>query len=333
MKVLIQGELYFEREHFQALLNEDPYVRERYHAVVLADTPESSLSNRVLAKSIGLKPRQFNRLIERYKKDGIAGLRRQSRRPASSPDKTPDWLEDMIVEVRKKTGFGEFHIAVLVNKCLEIRKAIIRVNKSTVYRVLVRRGIIKAEKLAKIKWKHFEWGHPNRLIQADLTSFNGIPILTTEDDHSRKGWAKRLTDSTDRTVVGGLKDLLRIKYDNLLTDNGGQFNRKNARMKKYCEQNIQENHIWSSIHHPQTLGKLSAFQKALKAFLFQTMGRSRDKARMDHYFEVFVHWYNNGRHHQGINNYPEVRYSGKRDDNWYINLVKGLKLEEVLSVA
>jgi len=34
---------------------------------------------------------------------------------------------------------------------------------------------------------------------------------------------------------------------------------------------------------------------------------------------IFVHWYNNGRHHQGIKNYPEVRYSGKRDDDWYIN--------------
>ena len=37
MKVLIQGELYFEREHFQALLKEETYVRDRYRAVVLAD--------------------------------------------------------------------------------------------------------------------------------------------------------------------------------------------------------------------------------------------------------------------------------------------------------
>jgi len=333
MKVLIQGELYFKREHFQALLNEEQYVRDRYHAIALADTPESSLSKRALAIKIGLKPRQFNRLIERYKKDGIAGLRRQSRRPLNSPNRTFSWIEDMIVKVRKKTGFGEFHIAVLVNKCLEIRKVPIRVNKITVYRVLVRKGVIAAEKLAKIKWRHFEWGHPNRLIQADLTTFNGIPILTTEDDHSRKGWAMRLADSKDLTVVKGLKALLNMRYDNLLTDNGGQFNRRNANMNRYCEENINEKHIWSSIHHPQTLGKLSAFQKALKGFLFQTMGKSRDKARMDHNIEVFVHWYNNGRHHQGIDNYPEIRYSGKRDDDWYINLVKGLKLEEVLTVA
>jgi hypothetical protein len=230
MKVLIQGELYFEREHFQALLKEETYVRDRYRAVVLADTPESPLSKRNLANNIGLEPRQFNRIIERYKKYGIAGLRRQSRRPHNSPNRSPDWLEEMIVKVREKTGFGEIHIAALINTSMELQKVPVRVNKSTVYRALVRRGIIDAEKKAKIQWRHFEWGHPNRLIQADLTTFNGVPILTTEDDHSRKGWATRLADSKDTTVINGLRSLLRIRYDNLLTDNGGQFCRHNPRI-------------------------------------------------------------------------------------------------------
>ena len=126
---------------------------------------------------------------------------------------------------------------------------------------------------------------------------------------------------------------MKMRYDNLLTDNGSQFSRKNAEMRKYCQENINEKHIWASIHHPQTLGKLSAFQKALKAFLFQTVHNSRDKRLIDHNIEVFVNWYNNGRFHQGIATYPEIRYSGKRNEDWYNSLVKGLKLEEVLSLA
>lgn len=45
-------------------------------------------------------------------------------------------------------------------------------------------------------------------------------------------------------------------YENLLTDNGKQFCR-NPTMRRYCEGYITGRHILSSIHHPQTLGKLS----------------------------------------------------------------------------
>ena len=108
------------------------------------------------------------------------------------------------------------------------------------------------------KWKFFEWGHPNRLIQADLTKFNGVNILTMEDDNARKGWALALKDAKERTVTAGMKKLVQIKYDNLLTDNGSQFSRRNAEMRKYCEEWLNEKHIWTSVHHPQTMGKLSA---------------------------------------------------------------------------
>jgi len=213
---------------------------------------------------------------------------------------------------------------------MEHKGIALRLKPKRIYRILVRRGVIEAERRALHDWRHFEWGHPNRLIQADLTNFNGHPILTTEDDHSRRGWALRLANAKDKTVVRGLEKLLRMRYDNLLTDNGSQFSRKNRVMKQYCEKNLDEKHIWSSVHHPQTLGKLSAFQKSLKRFLFHSVGSSTDRKLIDHFISVFVHWYNNGRYHRGIKNYPEVRYSGKRDEDWYTALVKGLNLEELL---
>ena len=60
-----------------------------------------------------------------------------------------------------------------------------------------------------------------------------------------------------------MKKLLKIRYDNLLTDNGPQFSRKNRVIREYCEKYINEKHIWTSVHHPQTMGKLSAFQLRL----------------------------------------------------------------------
>jgi hypothetical protein len=83
-----------------------------------------------------------------------------------------------------------------------------------------------------------------------------------------------------------MKTLLRIRYDNLLTDNGSQFNRKNQTIRKYCEDHINEKHIWTSVHHPQTMGKLSAFQKGLKRFLYHNLGTSRDRQDIDHSFLI-----------------------------------------------
>lgn len=329
---IYRGEIYLDKSHVQLLSNEPKYVKERYHAIVITLSPISGVKRQNAAQSIGLSKRQFQRIIKRYQEEGIQGLRHRSRRPSKSTNKTSKWLEDLIIKVREETGFGPLPLSSIVNISLENQGKYERINPRTVTRILVRRGIIESERRAKKEWKRFEWGHPNRLIQADLTPFNGIPLLTMEDDHSRKGWAIRLANRKDKTVVRGMKKLIKSRYDNLLTDNGSQFNRKNRVMREYCEKYINEKHIWTSLHHPQTLGKLSAFQKGLKRFLYHKLGPSRDIHQIDSYIEVYVHWYNNGKFHSGIDNYPEERYSGKRDLEWYNHLVKSLKLEDILAI-
>ena len=78
------------------------------------------------------------------------------------------------------------------------------------------------------------------------------------------------------------------------------------------------------------MGKLSAFQKGLKRFLHHKLGASRDIHEIDYYIDVYVHWYNNGKYHSVIDTYPEERYSGRRDVEWYNHLVTSLKLDEIL---
>jgi hypothetical protein len=175
---------------------------------------------------------------------------------------------------------------------------------------------------------------PNELLQADLTRFNGVPILTMEDHHSRKLWVARLDNETDDNVVDLMKRLLHDqKYGSLLTDNGSQFNRKNSTMRRYCDQYLTGKHIWTSIHHPQTMGKLSNAQKGLKRFLIHRLGNHcTDHESIDKCIEVYTNWYNNGKKISTTKCYPEKRYSGQRDDGWYVRFVKALKLESILPV-
>ena len=85
-----------------------------------------------------------------------------------------------------------------------------------------------------------------------------------EDDHSRKLWAARLENETDDTVVDSMKHLHEQKYDSLLTDNGSQFSRRNSVMKKCCDQYLTGTHIWTSIHHPQTMDNFKCSERTEK---------------------------------------------------------------------
>lgn len=175
---IFKGELYLKKEHVSLLKNEPEYVEKKYHTIARAITSNNNIFRENAAHDLGIGMRQFRRLLKRFQDEGIPGLRYKSKRPHRSPNKTTHLLEDLVVNVRNKTGFGSFHLSLIVNISLENQGKMERVNPRTVSRILVRRGIIETEKRAKKEWKRFEWGHPNHLVQTDLTKFNGVPILT-----------------------------------------------------------------------------------------------------------------------------------------------------------
>jgi hypothetical protein len=326
--------VYLAEGDISLLRNEPVYVKRRYRAV--ARTLASDLvriPRAQAAQMLGLSKRQLQRIVRRFRDEGIPGLRLRSRRPHTPPrNKTPPDIEGRIVEVRKATGFGSEQLATIVNESMRVenRDDDKRVTDTTCYNILARNGLVEAERRGMKRYKSFEWGHPDELIQSDLTTFNGIPLLTIEDDHSRRGWAMSVEDEKDQTVTDGMVELHPKEYENLLTDNGSQFSRKNSVMRRYCEEHITGKHIWSSVHHPQTLGKLSNFQKGLKNFLRHRLGWSRDRKAIDECIEAYLVWYNNGKRMSTTKCYPEERYSGNRNKEWYEKLVRFLKLDDVL---
>lgn len=145
-------------------------------------------------------------MIKRFREEGIAGLRFKSRKPCNSPSKTPNDIEKKIVEVRKATGFGSEQLANIINESLNVvqqhrydQKYCI--SKTTAYNILTRHSLVDSEKKIIKEYKSFERDKPDELLQADLTRFNGISILTMEDDHLRKLWAARIDNETDDSVV------------------------------------------------------------------------------------------------------------------------------------
>ncbi len=82
----------------------------------------------------------------------------------------------------------------LFSMSLEARK---RITDTTCYNILARNGLLEAERRAMKKCGSFEWKHPDELVQSDLTTFSSVPLLTMEDDHSRRGWVGRIEDERE----------------------------------------------------------------------------------------------------------------------------------------
>jgi len=116
---IMRGEL--DDAHIPLINSEEEYVKQRYFAVARTIAPDLlRITRNEAAEIIGLSRRQLQRIVKRFREEGIEGLRKKSTRPNTSPKRIPEDVEKRIVEVRKATGFGPEIIAIIVNKVLEI---------------------------------------------------------------------------------------------------------------------------------------------------------------------------------------------------------------------
>ena len=119
--IIVQGEVYLEEWHIAILKNEPESVRKRYHAI--ARTLVSDLiriTRQEAANMIDRSKRQLQRVVKRFREEGITGLRFKSKKPCNSLSKTPIDMEKRIIEVRKATGFGSEQLANIVNESLNV---------------------------------------------------------------------------------------------------------------------------------------------------------------------------------------------------------------------
>jgi hypothetical protein len=174
--IIVQGEVYLKECHIDILKKEPEIVRKRYHAVARTLVSDIiRITRQEAAVMISRSKRQLQRVVKRYREEGIIGLRFKSKRPHTTFNKTPVEIENRIINVRKATGLGSEQLANIVNECLnEEHRYEQHVNKTTAYKILVRHSLVDAEKKIMKEYKSFERDRPDELIQSDLTRFNGV---------------------------------------------------------------------------------------------------------------------------------------------------------------
>jgi len=323
---MLHSQLYASPKDHEILKGEPDYVQKRYYTIIktILVTP-FRWTRQQAADFLHISKRHMQRLVHAFKIFGIPGLRFKSKARKAMPNKSPERTEKAVIEMRKLTGFGTSSISTLVNEQFRMEGYDQTIGSSLAYKICMRNGLLEPSKPVKTDWKKFDWKRPNNLLQSDLTQFNGVPILAMEDDHSRFVWSDAIDNESAETIAEAMHELGPDKFNNLLTDNGPQFSKKNPFFLKYLNDHVRESHIRSSISHPQTLGKMSAYQKGLKGFLGYKLGDCCNRFLIKPLIKAYNLFYNNGRRNRIAKGIPAEKYSGRKDGNWFPKMMRILK--------
>lgn len=293
--------------------------------VQMADQPNVNMSK--LCRRFGISRPTGYKWLRRYQAEGLEGLSERSRRPHNSPNKTPEVIEDLVVEARRRDpGWGGRKLRRhLINQAESgaIGAAPRQIpSAGTITKILDRHDMLAepGDPTRRGCWERFERAAANELWQLDfkgefrLANGQYCYPLTLIDDHSRFSLAVAGCPNQQRRTV---QQQLRKVFDRyglplaILCDNGppwgaglgwrdwGPFYTGLAVW--LMRLGIQV--IYSRPNHPQGKGKNERFNGSLQAELLdheQFADHSEAHARM-------ADWrnrYNTVRPHQALDMAP-----------------------------
>lgn len=288
-------------------------TEQRYRAVleVAAGVPVTEVAER-----FGVSRQAVHRWIGWYRDEGLDGLAERSHRPHAHPAQTSPEVEAAICELRRThPRWGQRRIAFELgrNGCPGPIPSV-----STIYRVLVRHGLVDAvpRKRRREDYRRWERAVPMELWQLDivdgirLADGSETKIVTGVDDHSRFCViATVVRRATGRAVCGAFADALHAYGipDEVLTDNGKQFTGRFTRprpaevmFERICRENgiVARN---TKPRTPTTTGKVERFHQTLQRELLDDVQVWPDLATAQAAIDAFRHEYNTDRPHQSLN--------------------------------
>ena len=231
-------------------------------------------NKRELCRRFGISPQTGYKWLERYAREGAAGLVDHSRRPEHSPRRTLSDREDAVLALRDEhPAWGGRKLAARMQA--QGRPAVPHPN--TITAILRRNGRLAAPGATPHRWHRFEHDTPNALWQMDFKGHFGLGArggrchpLTILDDHSR--FAVGLyacADEAGATVRAQLITTFRCYGlpDRMVMDNGAPWGGGPA--PAWTPLTVWLLHLGIGVshgraYHPQTQGKDERFHRTLK---------------------------------------------------------------------
>jgi transposase InsO family protein len=297
-----------------SVLVELSVVEQRYRAVLAVLAGESVTE---VAAQVGVSRQTLQRWLARYRDEGLGGLVDRSHRPEFCPHQAPVEVEAAVCELRREhPRWGPRRLAHELG-----RQAMAPVpSASTVYRILVRHGLVDAKARGRRRedYKRWERDAPMALWQLDivggvfLADGAEVKIVTGVDDHSRFCViASACLRATGRAVCLAFARALE-RYgvpDEVLTDNGRQFTARFGRggevlFDRICRDNGIV-HRLTRPASPTTTGKVERFHQTLRRDLLADLEPFEDLEAVQAALDRWVTCdYNTCRPHRSLDMAP-----------------------------
>ncbi|MFI6604865.1 IS481 family transposase, partial [Nonomuraea sp. NPDC050536] len=301
-------------------------VEQRYHAVieVLSGATVTDVAGRY-----GVSRQSVHTWVRRYQDGGLAGLADRSHAPKAHPMQTPAAIEALICELRRAhPRWGPRTLLWELGR----RRVEPLPSRASIYRVLVRNGLVEpvARRRRRENYRRWERPGPMQLWQMDimggllLADGSEAKLITGVDDHSRFCViASVVARPTGRLVCAAFAEAMRAYGVPLevLTDNGKQFTGRfggpkagEVLFERVCRENgIKLRH--TAPRTPTTTGKIERFHQSVRRELLAEALPFASLEAAQAEMDAFAEHYNTGRPHQALDMaFPADRFFAERSD-------------------
>lgn len=162
----------------------------KYEVLIKAVTVQG-LSYGQVAARYGVSRALVHKLHHRWLEEGDAAFEPRSRRPGTSPTRTPDPVRERVLQLRDELARDGLDAGADTIVELLARERI-TVSRATAWRILTAAGrvIRQPQKRPRSSWLRFTADRPNELWQSDFTHVvlstgTDVEVIGWLDDHSR----------------------------------------------------------------------------------------------------------------------------------------------------
>lgn len=260
--------------------------------------------------------RTFLKFYNRFKQSGNElDLLPRKRGPKYKTRRPIKFIENKVIELRLK-GNSKLEIVNILKPSLHKFTP----SASGVYNICKRYGLnrmtpkMQKNKRKIIKERMGQLGHidchylSKSIIRGQSRKLYLVCLL---DDYSRLAWAEVVEDITSLTVMFAtlkclnmLHDQYQIKFEEILSDNGPEFGKKDSKQKEghpferlLTELGITHRH--TKPYRPQTNGKVERLWRTLEEDLIRETDFDSLEELKDELIQ-YLFYYNHQRPHQGI---------------------------------
>ena len=291
---------------------------------------DGGLSKAAVARRYNTTPKTVRKWVERFRREGVDGLRDRSSRPLSSPDQTPAATCAVVEALRRQRYTGK-QIAAEVG-----------VSPATVSRILRRLGLNKLSALEPAEpIRRYEREKPGELIHIDIKKLGRIGSIGHRitgrypgainrhrgigwefvhvciDDASRIAFVQIMADQRKESAVAFLEAAiayyaqLGIHIERVMTDNGSCYRSKAFRA--LCKR-LGVRQLFTKPYTPRTNGKAERFiQTALREWAYARAYHNSDQRSAE--LTDWLHRYNWHRPHGSLKANTPVSRLGLSEDN------------------